>query len=134
MHYSEAGKISILGTERAVENVDVIDQFRSQSFQCAQVALAVPLGGLILLHVIDQNFQPAVHSAVIEIETEAADLQRLSSAFVLPSVDARRQRIEDLVVAAEQCVFVNTVSLRWSMVGFSALAEITRLSCSSGMV
>jgi hypothetical protein len=57
---------------------------------------------MVLRHVVDQHAQPTVDAAMVEIETEAADLERLAAAFVLPGVDARVQQMEDLVVAREK--------------------------------
>ena len=86
MDHAQPREISVLGAEGAVQNVDIIDQFGNQALERAQVALAMPLARLVLLHVIDQDLQAAVDSAVIEVESEAADLQGLSSALVLACV------------------------------------------------
>ncbi len=64
-----------------------------------EVALAVALGGLVLLYVVDQDFEATAYAAVIEIEAEAADFDRLAAAFVLTGVDASVELMEDLVVA-----------------------------------
>jgi hypothetical protein len=60
------------------------------------------LGALVLLNVIHQDLQAAVYAAVIEIEAEPADLQRLAAAFVLPGVDARVELLHHLVVPREE--------------------------------
>ena len=62
----------------------------------------MPLRSLVLLHVVHQDFQAAVLSAVIEVETEAAKLERFAAAFVLAGVDAGVELLEHLVVAREQ--------------------------------
>jgi hypothetical protein len=103
VNHAENGKVAIFGTERSVEDVDVIHEFRSKSPQRAQVSLAVALSGLILLNIIDHDFQPAVDSAMIEIESETANLERLATALVLPGIYPGRQRVKDLVVAGEEC-------------------------------
>jgi hypothetical protein len=41
------------------------------------------------LHVVNQYLQAATDTTVIEVVTEAANLQRLATAFVLTRVDAR---------------------------------------------
>jgi hypothetical protein len=48
----------------------------------------VSLCSLILLNIINQNFYAAVYAAVIGVETETADFQRFSAAFVLSGVDS----------------------------------------------
>jgi hypothetical protein len=62
----------------------------------------VPLGSLILLDIVHQNFQSTTYAAVIEIEAETPDLERLSAAFMLARVDARVENMENLVVAGKQ--------------------------------
>jgi hypothetical protein len=42
MDHSHSGEVAVLGAERAVQDVNVIHQFRSQTFQFAQIALPVP--------------------------------------------------------------------------------------------
>ena len=99
MHDAEAAEIAILRAERAVDDRDVLDQFRAERLQSAEIALAVALRALILLHVVDQHFQAAIDSAVVEIEAEAADLERFSAAFVLSRIDAGVQLLQNLIVA-----------------------------------
>ena len=60
------------------------------------------LRALVLLDVVDQHLQPAVDAAMIEVESEAADLERLAAAFVLSGIDAGVELMEHLVVAGEQ--------------------------------
>ena len=43
----------------------------------------MPLCALVLLDAIYQNLEAATNAAVIEVEAEAANLQRLAAAFVL---------------------------------------------------
>ena len=62
----------------------------------------MPLRPLVLLHIVDQHLQTAVHSTVIEVETEAANLERFAAAFVLAGIDAGVELLEHLVVAREQ--------------------------------
>ena len=38
---------------------------------------------LILLNVVDENFETAINASVIQVETESADLERLPSTFML---------------------------------------------------
>src|SRR5215468_11761973 len=104
---SQAGKISVFRAERAVQNVYAPNQLRRQRLQLAQLTLPVALRGLILLHVVYQHFQPATHSAMVKVETEAANFERLAPTFVLSRVDARVERVEDLVVARKERVAVN---------------------------
>jgi hypothetical protein len=47
------------------------------------------------------NLQPAIDSAVIEIESKPADFERFSSALVLAGVDSRIQLFQYVVVARE---------------------------------
>jgi len=79
----------------------------SQRLQRAQVPLAVSLRRLVLLHIIHQHLEAAVDASVVQIETKAADFERLPSTFVLAGVDAGGQRVEYLVVTGEQRVLVD---------------------------
>ena len=65
---------------------------------------------LILLNVVDQNFEAAVYAAMVEIEPETTDFERFSAAFVLPGVDAGIERENQLIVAPEQIVFIDRVA------------------------
>jgi hypothetical protein len=49
----------------------------------------VPLGAPILADIVDQHLETAIHTAMIEVETEAPDFERLPAAFVLARVDPR---------------------------------------------
>ena len=60
------------------------------------------LCGLILLNVVDQHLQPAADAAVVQVESEAPDLNRLAAAFVLANVDAGIELMEDLIVSREE--------------------------------
>src|SRR5262249_26369116 len=71
--------------------------------------LSVALRSLILLHVIDQNFQPTVDASVVEVESEAPNLDRFAAAFVLPGVDARVERVEDLIVTGKERVLIDRI-------------------------
>ena len=85
---TQTGEVPVFGAEWPIENVYIVDQFRSQSFERPEIALAMPLGALVLLDIIHQDFQAAVDSAVIEVETETPDLKRFPAAFVLTGIDA----------------------------------------------
>ena len=102
VHHSQSAEISVLRAERTVDDVDLFHQFRAEALQRAQVALPVPLRRLVLLHVVHQHLEPAADAAVVEVETEAPDLERLAAALVLPGVDTRVEHVENLVVAREQ--------------------------------
>ena len=60
------------------------------------------LRALVLLDVIEHDFKTTVDAAMIEIETEAADLERFAAPFVLARVDSGIELLEDLVVACKQ--------------------------------
>src|SRR5438094_7896379 len=81
----------------------------SQRLQRAQVPLAVSLRRLVLLHIIHQYLEAAVDASVVQIETKAADFERLPSTFVLAGVDAGGQRVDYLVVTGEQRVLVDGI-------------------------
>src|SRR2546426_10621546 len=81
----------------------------SQRLQRAQVPLAVSLRRLVLLHIIHQHLEAAVDASVVQIETKAADFERLPSTFVLARVDAGGQRVEYLVVTGEQRLLVDGI-------------------------
>ena len=87
----------------------------------------MPLRALVLLDVVHQHFQPAVYAAVIEIESEAPDLERLAAAFVLAGIDSGVELLEDLVVAGEQRA-LEDFALRRSIAGSTGLAVMTTLS------
>src|SRR4051794_41935886 len=60
------------------------------------------LGGLILLDIVDQHLQAAIHTAMVEIEAKPANLYRLPAALVLSRINTGVEDVEDLVVAREQ--------------------------------
>ena len=60
------------------------------------------LSPLVLLDVVDQDLEAAVDAAVVQVEAEAADLERLPAAFVLSGVDAGVELLHDLIVAGEE--------------------------------
>src|SRR5262249_44536424 len=99
---TEAAEVAILRAERAVNDRDIVNQLGTQRFERTQVSLPVTLRALILLHAVDEYLQSAIHAAVIEVETEAADLQRLAAAFMLSRVDASVELLDHLVVAIEK--------------------------------
>jgi hypothetical protein len=59
------------------------------------------LGALVVLNIIDKNLQPAFHSAMIEIESEAPNFQGLPTTFMLTCVNPRIERLQKLVVSRE---------------------------------
>src|SRR5437868_14320490 len=67
MHHAQSREVAILGAERPVENVYIIDQFRRQALELTEIALAVSLARLVLLYVIYEKLQAAIDAAVIEI-------------------------------------------------------------------
>jgi len=69
----------------------------------------MPLSALVLLRIVDENFQATVYTTVVKIEAEAPDLQRFSTALVLTGIDACCKCVENLIVARKQCVAVNGV-------------------------
>jgi hypothetical protein len=69
----------------------------------------MPLSGLVLLDVIDQDFQTSVHATVVQVESKASNLQRLAPALVLASTDSRSQSVEDLIVPAEESLGVHGI-------------------------
>ena len=62
----------------------------------------MPLRRLVLLNIVHQNLHPAAHATVIQIKPEAANLNRLSAAFMLARIYARVELVKYLVVAREQ--------------------------------
>jgi hypothetical protein len=88
MHNTEAAKITILRTKGPVDNRHLLNQLRAERLQRAEVALAVSLRALILLHIINQHLQPTVYSSVVEVEPKPPNLKRFPSTFMLPRVDA----------------------------------------------
>jgi|SRR5262245_2667319 len=65
------------------------------------------LCALVLLDIINQDFETTIHASMVKIETEAPNLQRFSSAFMLAGVDAGGERIENLIVTGEQRTLVD---------------------------
>ena len=59
------------------------------------------LGGLVLLDIINENFQATVDAAVIKVVTKAANLERLTATLMLTCVDACIQSFNQLIVAFE---------------------------------
>src|SRR5262249_27783605 len=106
---AEAGEIAVFRAERAVEDVHVLDEFGSERFQLAEIALPVSLRALILLHVVHENLQTAVHAPVVEVEAEAADFARFAASLVLPPVKACVERMEDRIVTRKEGVAVDGI-------------------------
>jgi len=88
MDHAKPAEISVLSTEGPINNRDVLNQFGTKLLQRSQVSLPVTLRSLVLLNVVHQYFQAAIHAAMIRVESEAPDLERLPTAFVLAGVDA----------------------------------------------
>src|SRR5437879_1956024 len=101
VNHSQTAEVAVLSAERSVDDRDVLDQLRAESFQGAQVALSMALRSLILLNVVHQDLETAVHASVIQIEAEPADLERFAAAFLLPGVDAGIEHMKELIVARE---------------------------------
>lgn len=99
---AEAREVAVLGAEGAIDETGFLDEFWGEGFEAAEVALAVALGGLVLLDVVDEDFHAAADAAVIQIEAKAADLDGLAAALVLAGVDAGIELMEDLIVAGEE--------------------------------
>ena len=100
--HAQPAEIAVLGAERTVDDGHVLDQFRAERLQRAQVALAVALRALVLLDIVHQDFQSAVDAAVVQVESEAANLERFAAAFVLTGVDAGVELLQHLIVARKQ--------------------------------
>src|SRR5262249_36629043 len=109
VHDAEPRKVAVLGREGAVQDLDVLDQLRRERLQRAQVALAVSLGRLVLVDVVDEHLETARDAAVIQVEAEAPNLDRLATAFVLARADAGVERVEELVVATEESLAVDGI-------------------------
>ncbi len=99
VHHAEPAEIAILRVERSVDDVHAFHKFGAKALERPKVSLTVTLRTLILLDVVHQHFQSAVDAAVIQIKSEASDLQRFAAAFVLSGVDPRVQDVKNLIVA-----------------------------------
>ena len=60
------------------------------------------LSRLVLSDVIHQNLEAAIHATVVEVETEAPDLERFAATLVLSGIDAGAKHVQNLVVTSEQ--------------------------------
>ena len=107
MHHPESGKIAVLGAERSIEDVHLLNQLGRQALQLSQVALAVPLCSLILLDAVDQDFEPSADASMIQVKTVAADLERFAAPFMLSGIDAGIESMKELVVPAEQSALID---------------------------
>ena len=101
MHNAKAAEIAVLRAERSVDDVQAFHEFGSQAFERPEVSLPVPLGALVLLHIVHEDLESAADAAVIEVEAEAANLQGFPPALVLSGVDAGVEHMKDLVVAGK---------------------------------
>src|ERR1041385_4806466 len=102
MYDAQAAEIPVLGAEWPVDDLDLLNQFRAERFERSEITLAMPLGRLILRHIFHQDFEAAIHAAVVQIESETADLDRFSAALMLAGIDACIERLEHLVIARKQ--------------------------------
>jgi hypothetical protein len=102
VYYAKTAEIPVLGAKRAVDNVHFLDQLRAQRLQRTEIALTVALRPLILLHIVDKNFEATIDAAVVEVESEAADFERLASPFVLSDVDTSVELLKNLIVTSEE--------------------------------
>ena len=102
VHHAEAAEIAVFRAERAVGDGHILDEFRAERLERSEVALAVALRALILLDVVHQDLEPAIDSAVIQVEAEAADLERLAAAFVLAGIDSGIELLQHLVIAGKE--------------------------------
>jgi len=64
----------VIGAKRGRSGCQRHHQFRSQTFQLAQIALPVSPRALVLLDIVHQHFQSAVCSPMIQIEDDPARL------------------------------------------------------------
>ncbi|MFN7920009.1 MAG: hypothetical protein U0Q16_07930 [Bryobacteraceae bacterium] len=102
MNHAESAEVAVFGAEGSVDNLGFLNEFGGEAFEGSEVALSVALGRLVLLDVVDEDFEAAVDAAMVEVEAEAADFDGFSTAFVLSGVDAGVELMEDLVVAGEE--------------------------------
>ena len=109
MHDAQAGKIAVLRAEWTIQNAHVLNQFRSQALQLPEVPLPMTLRPLILLNIVDQHFQAAVDSSVIQVEAKSPDLQRFPAAFVLACVDSGIESLKYLIVSRKKRSLINRV-------------------------
>ncbi len=102
VHHAEAAEIAVFRAEGAVGDGDVLDQFRAERLERSEVALTVALRALVLLYAVHHDLESTVDAAVIQIEAEAADLERLAAAFMLTGIDSGVELLQHLVIAGEQ--------------------------------
>jgi hypothetical protein len=102
MYDAQAAEVPVLSAEWPVDDLDLLNQFRAERFERSEITLAMPLGRLILRHIFHQDFEPAIYAAVVQIESETADLDRFSTALMLAGIDACIERLEHLVIARKQ--------------------------------
>src|SRR5262245_20204476 len=94
VHNTQTRKVSVFCTERTIQDVYVLNQLRCESFQRAQVSLTMTLRSLVLLHIVDEDFQTAVNASVVQVETKPSDLERLAATFMLAGIDPGIERFQ----------------------------------------
>src|SRR5579871_6670134 len=102
MDDAQAAEIAVFGAERTIRDRNVLNQLRAERLERAEVALAMGLRRLILLHIVHQHLESAIHAAVIEVEAEAADLEGFAAAFMLAGIDSGVELLKELVIARKQ--------------------------------
>src|SRR5262249_54070610 len=100
--YAQTAEIAILGAERAVINRDFANQLRAEGLERSQISLTVSLRALVLLDIVDQHFETAIHTAMVQVESEAPDLERFAAAFMLAGIDTCIELLQYLIVAREE--------------------------------
>src|SRR5262249_23106550 len=68
--YAQTAETAILGAERAVINRDFANQLRAEGLERSQISLTVSLRALVLLDIVDQHFETAIHTAMVQVEAE----------------------------------------------------------------
>ena len=105
----------------------------NETFQRTEIALTVALSSLVLLDIVDQHLEAAIHTAMIQIEPEAADLDGLATAFMLARVDTGVKLMENLVIAGEQRLLkhfrVAAVNCRLDRGGSDDDSGVNRWNC-----
>src|SRR6266851_3428104 len=100
--HAQAAEIPVLRAKRAVGDRDIFDQFWAERLQRAQVALPMALRSLVLLDPVKHHLQTAVDPAVIQVEPESPNLERLAAALMLPRVDPGVELLQHLIVPREE--------------------------------
>src|SRR5437016_3249743 len=98
MHDTQAAEVAVFGAERAVDDIHLLNQLGAERLQRPEIPLTMALGALILLDIVHQDLETAIHASVVEVEAKAPDLQRLATAFMLPRANAGAQLLKHLIV------------------------------------